>query len=575
MALISVALGVLLNAQSMDERVTVSLHCEPLPVALKTLFPAKTDPQFVIRGKTRDRKVSLFVNNRSRQEVLDKIAEILDLDIKPESSGDWSVREKPGFNTRESKVLGYHRVGFQNLMESSLSLANLRIQIGQEKITEQLNRLEEQANTIRETKPAGWQDALEAKSLEMEKLSIDRLYTEGDWLATQIGSLSRAQRMAIWNSNDLMAIYSQDGKSKAWLTHEALSGSSSLEVNTVRGAGLSFAAMGQSAPPGSFPEEFEDGFRPIRELEIKPYNQIWVPGVISPGDSDAAELLAISQDRPVVMEGLRSVSGDYRKIIAEKTEDREELRLRFKEQGDWVLLQAEDPELKRALDPEESLYRTVEQDPRPSFEAFSLLIHNSPSQMLNRMASGEVRGDLKLWSDGAERAGVGLWRALPGFARQQLEARRVVTVLELPPAIQPAVVDAIRFPGRLPESDVFQVRRAGEWTGFNALDSIYLEQSERRLNRASTNGVTVDGDVNDGVETTFSDDPEVARGVIFEGNWTLYLGSSAKDSLRWRWRYTRKKPFGKEPIPKSNEPLHRHGHGPSETDKPGFRAEPD
>jgi hypothetical protein len=127
----------------------------------------------------------------------------------------------------------------------------------------------------------------------------------------------------------------------------------------------------------------------------------------------------------------------------------------------------------------------------------------------------------------------------------------------------------------LPESDVFQVRRAGEWTGFNALDSIYLEQSERRLNRASTNGVTVDGDVNDGVETTFTDDPEVARGVIFEGNWTLYLGSSAKDSLKWRWRYTRKKPFGKEPIPKSNEPLHRHGHGPSETDKPGFRAEPD
>jgi hypothetical protein len=575
MALISVALGVLLNAQSMDEQVTVSLHCEPLPVALKTLFPAKTDPQFVIRGKTRDRKVSLFVKNRSRQEVLDKIAEILDLDIKPESSGDWSVREKPGFNTRESKVLGYHRVGFQNLMESSLSLANLRIQIGQEKITEQLNRLEEQANTIRETKPAGWQDALEAKSLEMEKLSIDRLYTEGDWLATQIGALSRAQRMAIWNSNDLMAIYSQDGKSKAWLTHEALSGGSSLEVNTVRGAGLSFAAMGHSAPPGSFPEEFENGFRPIRELEIKPFKQVWVPGVISPGDSDAAELLAISQDRPVIMEGLRSVSGDYRKIIAEKTEDREELRLRFKEQGDWVLLQPEDPELKRALDQEESLYRTVEQDPRPSFEAFSLLIHNSPSQMLNRMASGEVRGDLKLWSDGAERAGVGLWRALPGFARQQLEARRVVTVLELPPAIQPAVVDAIRFPGRLQDTDVYRARQTGEWTGFNALDSVYLEQSERRLNRASTNGVTVDGDVNDGVETTFSDDPEVKRGVIYEGNWTLYLGSSAKDSLKWRWRYTRKKPFGKEPIPKSNEPLHRHGHGPSETDKPGFRAEPD
>jgi hypothetical protein len=575
MALVSVALSVLISAQNTDPRVTVAMHCEPLPKVLKTLFPAKTDPQFVIRGKTRDRKISLFVKNRSRQEVLDKIAEILELDIKPQSPSEWSVREKPGFNARESKVLGYHRVGFQNEMESTVELASLRIQVGAEKVEEQLNRLLAEADTIREAKAPGWQDALEAKGLEIEKLSSGRSSPEDDWAFAQLGRMSLAQRMAIWNSNDLITLYSQDGKSKAWLAHEALSGGSSIEVNAISDGGMSHGFTSQSAPPGSFPEEFEDGFRPIRELEIKPYNQIWVPGVISPGDSDAAELLAISQDRPVVMEGLRSVSGDYRKIIAEKTEDREELRLRFKEQGDWVLLQAEDPELKRALDPEESLYRTVEQDPRPSFEAFSLLIHNSPSQMLNRMASGEVRGDLKLWSDGAERAGVGLWRALPGFARQQLEARRVVTVLELPPAIQPAVVDAIRFPGRLQETDVFRARQTGEWTGFNALDSVYLEQSERRLNRASTNGVTVDGDVNDGVETTFTDDPEVARGVIFEGNWTLYLGSSAKDSLKWRWRYTRKKPFGKEPIPKSNEPLHRHGHGPSETDKPGFRAEPD
>lgn len=576
MPILSATLGLLVITQAADPKVSVSLRCEPLPSALKAIFPAATDQKFVFRGRTRDRKLTLFVKDRSRSEVLRKIAEILEVDISQDSSGEWSVREQSGFLAREAKVLAYYRVGFQREMQEVVDFATARRTVGPEFFEKRLAELTLESNRIREQKAPGWQNALEAMSYEMERISSGRTMPEMDWVFEQIGTLSLNRRMEIWNSKVPTVLYSPDGTSKAWLSTEPFSGAISVEVNVIPSAG-SLGGFGAStaSPPASYPDEEENGFMALNEIRLKDYQRSWVPDVISPGDAEAAELLALSQDRPVIMEGLRSVSGDYTKILSEDPQERADLRIRFKEQGDWILLQPEDLELKRALDPEESLYRGVEQSSRPSFEQFSLLIHHSSTHLLERMAQGDVRGDFKLRENSTNRVGIGLWRSLPGIFRQQLEQRKVVMVSGLPIGIQPAILDVIRFPGLNEESDSFLPERRGQSAAITPMDALFLEQSERTLDRVSGDGVTVVGDVNDGVDRSLTGTKDASRGKIYEGNWTLYFGTSAKESIRWNWRFTRKKPFGKEPIPKSNEPLHRHGHGPSETDKPGFRAEPD